>query len=71
MTGCSGESLLLVTNTMSEYQREPNENWLQAHQGETVVLRFPFGEYAVTVHSDDEMEVMMEDANTEVTPADD
>lgn len=55
--------------TKSQYQRAPNENWLQAHKGETIVLQFPFGEYAVTVHSQDPEELRSDNNNE--APADD
>lgn len=55
---------------MADYQRFPNENWLQENQGETVVLRFPFGEYAVTVHDDEETAQLLNEADGGA-PADD
>ena len=51
---------------MSDYQRQPNENWLQENQGETVLLQFPFGEYAVTVHSDEAKKRLVSNDDTAV-----
>ncbi|WP_158293442.1 MULTISPECIES: hypothetical protein [unclassified Halorubrum] len=55
---------------MSDYTREPNENWLQENQGETVLLQFPHAEYVVTVYDDTETAKMLNEADGGV-PADD
>jgi hypothetical protein len=55
---------------MSDYQQEPNQNWLEDNQGETVLLQFPHGQYAVTVHSDEETAQLLTEADGGV-PADD
>lgn len=55
---------------MSDFQRPPNENWLENNQGETVLLQFPHGQYAVTVHDDEETAQLL-NGTDEGVPADD
>jgi len=56
---------------MSDYQQEPNQNWLEENQGETVLLQFPYGQYAVTVHSEAETEQLLQEHGAGGVPADD
>lgn len=56
---------------MSDYTNPPNENWLQANQGETVLLQFPHGQYVVTVHDDEETEQLLQEHSAGGVPADD
>lgn len=56
---------------MSDYTNPPNENWLQENRGETILLQFPHGQYAVTVHGDEETEQLLRDTGAGGVPADD
>jgi hypothetical protein len=45
----------------------PNCRWLTAEQGSTVKLSFPSGEFAVTVHTDAEMDAIEDGAIVRVS----
>lgn len=54
---------------MSEFTSPPNENWLKDNQGTTVLLQFPHGQYAVTVHSEQETEQLLAEHGAGGVPA--
>ena len=46
---------------MNGYTQPPNEAWLKDNESETLLLQFPHGEYAVTVHEEDPEELVGDD----------